>query len=335
MSQQDGALGHFHGGQQDPNTACPQELRNQNVHPGHSSSFSSPRASNSPLACPFYKFNPVLYDECKKFQFARVWNMKQHLVRSHSVSEPSTLSCNVCHSPFVDEQSKRLHLHDGSCRIAAAPEKLSPQEVVKLKETRFPRGSSAASQWFAIWIQLFPGHTKPQTPYKESNNIKEVISLISPIVESHFHAAFPSLPRQHRQSDISPVKIIMDNVCRDFCNSLPTSRQRPSIKLPSLDNAGHSPDGRVASFALVLPSSGNPNHDATAVLGPPSFGNNLTSMGPIMDSAFGFDLPGFSEPNNTGIDEGLFNPFSPYIHDHTFGNADVDESGLDEYVGDN
>ncbi|CAG9951900.1 unnamed protein product [Clonostachys rosea f. rosea IK726] len=238
-------------------------------------------------------------------------------------------------TPFVDEQSKMLHLREGSCRIAAGPEKLSPQEVIKLKETRFPRGSSAASQWFAIWIQLFPRHTKPQTPYKESNNIKEVISLISPIVESHFHAAFPGLPRQHRQSDISPVKIIMDNVCRDFCNSLPTSRQGPSIKLPSLDNVGHSPGGRVAPVAPVLSSFGNPNHDATAVLGPPSFGNNLTSTTPLINSAFGFDLPGFSESTSTGIDNVFFNPFSPYIHDYTSGNSDVDESRLDEYVGDN
>ncbi|CAG9981481.1 unnamed protein product [Clonostachys byssicola] len=296
---------------------------------------ASPRASNRPFACPFYKFNPVLCDGCKKFQFARISDMKQHLVRFHSLSELST-SCLVCHNPFIDEQSKMLHLRDGNCSIVAAPEKLSPQELIKLKETKLSRRSSPASQWFAIWNQLFPGHTKPQTPYKESNNIKEVISLISPIVESHFHAAFPGLSREHRQSNVSPVKIIMDNVCRDFCNSLPTSRQGPSIKRPSLDNVVHSQGGSVAApTTAVIPSFGNPNYDATAVLGSPSLGNNLTSLAPTVDSAFGLDLPGVPLPIDTALGNVFFNPFSPYIHDHAFGGVDVDEPGLAECTGDN
>ncbi|CAH0057362.1 unnamed protein product [Clonostachys solani] len=230
-----------------------------------------------------------------------------------------------------------LHLRGGNCSIVAAPEKLSPQEVIKLKETRFPRGSSAASQWFAMWNQLFPGHTEPQTPYKESNNIKEVISLISPTVESYFHAAFPVLSPQHRQSDVSPIKIIMDNVWRDFCNNLPTSRQGPSIERPSLDNIGHNQGSRVAPTILLSPSFTNSQHDAIAVLASPSLGNNLTSMAPTIDSTLGFGLPGIPVSINTGPHNAFFiaDPFSPYIYDHTFGDADVDESGFAEFGADN
>ncbi|CAI6092671.1 unnamed protein product [Clonostachys chloroleuca] len=292
----------------------------------------TPRASNSPLACPFYKFNPVLYDECKKFQFARTSDMKQHLVRSHSVSEPSTLSCNVCHSPFVDEQSKRLHLREGGCSIVAVPEKLSLHEVASLKETKFPRGSSAASQWFAIWNQLFPGHTQPQTPYKESNSIKETISLFSPTVEIYLHDAFPILSQQHPQNNVSPVKIIIDKACRDFCNSFPISRQVPSTTHPSLNNAGHSQGSRIAPATLASPSFTSPNHDATALVESHSFGNNLPSMAPTIDSALGFELGGISASINAGLDNTFFidDQFSRYIHEHTFGHADTDESGFAE-----
>jgi hypothetical protein len=293
---------------------------------------STARASNGLFACPFYKFNPVLCDECKKFQFARISDMKQHLVRSHSLSEPSTFSCNVCRSPFVDEQSKMLHLREGNCSIVAVPEKLSLHEVTSLKTKKYPRGSSAASQWFAIWNQLFPGHTQPQTPYKESNNIKEVISLISPTVEICFQDAFPVLSQRHPQNDISPVKMIMDKACRDFCNRLPTSRQVPSTKHPSLNNAGHSQYSRIARTTLASPSFINPNHDATALVESHSLGNNLPSMPPTIESALGLELGEISASMNGGLDNAFFidDQFSRYIHDHTFEDVDVDESGFAE-----
>ncbi|VUC24202.1 unnamed protein product [Clonostachys rosea] len=282
------------------------------------------------FACPFYKFNPALCDECKKFQFMRISDVKQHIVRCHSYPEDSAIACAACHATFVDEQSRIIHLSEGNCHIVAAPERLSPQEVTTLKETKFPRGHSSVSQWFAIWNQLFTGHAQPQSPYKESNNIKEVISLISPSVESYLYATFPTVSRQHQQSQISPVRMMMDSVCRDFCDSLPISRYG-SARLDSV-----SRDRIIASPSMAVPQFGSLENDATAAHEGLFLGDHLKTLSTPIDTTSGFEPPGIMAADVTELDItfSLHDALSPLIPDYDFGVIDANGSVFDQFLND-
>ncbi|KAK7222153.1 hypothetical protein V2G26_010156 [Clonostachys chloroleuca] len=82
--------------------------------------------SSPSFACPFYKFNPQVYDECKKHRFPRISDIKQHLIRRHSLPP---YFCSACWISFMDEQSRIHHPCRGEGQYELRPEGLSPEEI--------------------------------------------------------------------------------------------------------------------------------------------------------------------------------------------------------------
>lgn len=173
-----------------------------------------------PFACPLYKFNPQTYDKCKKHEFKRIPDVKQHLIRRHAL--PSH-SCSICWSPFEDEKSRTHHLRHANCQPRPPPEELSPEEVKSLKSLR---GSDPRIHWLAIWKQLFPGAQPPSSPYVKPNQIEEVKDLIYPGVLAAFRSNFPTI--MSNDTDFATVvKSILDSASDFYFHHLPRSRHSP------------------------------------------------------------------------------------------------------------
>ncbi|CAH0058484.1 unnamed protein product [Clonostachys solani] len=194
--------------------------------------------SSPSFACPFYKFNPQVYDECKKHRFPRISDIKQHLIRRHSLPP---YFCPACWISFMDEQSRMHHPCRGEGQHELRPEGLSPEE---LQVVRLIRGGSSEAQWFAIWRRLFPGYSVPQSPYIQHNNIEEVVSLLSPYVEAVWHASLPSLPSSELETSGSFVTRTLTDACQIYFQSLPASRHDspplpPGCFIPPCDGRDH------------------------------------------------------------------------------------------------
>ncbi|CAH0026250.1 unnamed protein product [Clonostachys rhizophaga] len=185
-----------------------------------------------PFACPLYKFNPHTYDKCKKHEFKRISDVKQHLIRRHALP---CHSCSICWSPFKDETSRTHHLRHANCQPRPPPEELSPEEVKNLKSLR---GSDPRSHWLAIWNQLFPGAQPPSSPYVKPNQIEEVKDLIYPGVLVAFRTNLPTI--MSNDTDFGPiVKSILDSASEFYFHHLPRSRHStpppPSQSVPRND----------------------------------------------------------------------------------------------------
>ncbi|VUC23866.1 unnamed protein product [Clonostachys rosea] len=197
---------------------------------------SNNSCSNDRIACPFHKFNPQVYDECKRYHFKRLSDMKQHLSRRHLLGMHS---CTVCWSQFNDEPSKIHHLQDGSCQPRPQPEKLSVQELNQVINLR--REGGVTDQWLAIWRELFHGFPPPSSPYVQANQIEEVKEMLCGNAEAVFLARFPALLQQYNtEQELSLFfRSILDKGYEDFCRMLPKSRHLPLSHL----QLNHESDG--------------------------------------------------------------------------------------------
>lgn len=129
------------------------------------------------LACPFYKFDPTKYFRCfRKYDLKRYSDVKQHIMRCHSLSP---LYCSNCWTSFSHHQENeyRQHLETGNCNRQPVPEDLFPHEVTALNNLGLDnpglnnpgRGRTLDySKWFNAWDLLFPGHSRPSSPYIET-----------------------------------------------------------------------------------------------------------------------------------------------------------------------
>ncbi|PKS10086.1 hypothetical protein jhhlp_003383 [Lomentospora prolificans] len=133
------------------NTEAPNKRRN--VNPGQ-----------KVFACPFWKWNRDMYSRCSKFTLKRVKDVKQHLGRCHL---RCSILCWRCQQQFVTEQQLVEHLQaEESCTRQPPTDNpgLSAQQFTELRNRR-QRGATLTDQWFAIWDIVFPGVTRPQSPY--------------------------------------------------------------------------------------------------------------------------------------------------------------------------
>ncbi|KAJ6788381.1 hypothetical protein PWT90_04641 [Aphanocladium album] len=144
------------------------------------------------FACPFYKFDPKKHFRCfRKYDLHRYSDVKQHIVRRHSLSP---LYCSNCWTSFSDnkEYEYRQHLETGNCSKQPISEDLFPHEVAALNNLVLNgpgRRASDSSRWFSAWDLLFPGHSRPSSPYVEEGPV-ELCTLLT----SSSHALRGVLP---------------------------------------------------------------------------------------------------------------------------------------------
>ncbi|KAK7225470.1 hypothetical protein V2G26_013473 [Clonostachys chloroleuca] len=173
------------------------------------------RQAEGQFACHFYKFNPVMYDKCKKCSFTRHSDVRQHIVRCHSLVSPY---CVRCWKEFSNQREYSEHITQGHCQIRPRPEKLIREELDRMGACR--REDDNKEKWFGIWDLLFHGHPRPDSPYLPSCIFEEGLTLIQPFVQD--------LLRQHGPAGPVPGNIL-HMAYQTYCHRLPISRHPLSL----------------------------------------------------------------------------------------------------------
>ncbi|VUC28242.1 unnamed protein product [Clonostachys rosea] len=181
------------------------------------------------FACHFYKFNPVMYDKCKKCSFTRHSDVKQHIVRCHSLTSPY---CDRCWMEFSDQQEYSEHITQGHCQERPRPEELIREEVDGLGASR--REDDNKEKWLGIWNLLFRGHPQPDSPYLPSCIFEEGLALIQPFVHN--------LLQQHSGTAAAgPVPAnILHMAYQTYCHGLPVSRHPQTLNNGAVVPHGHA-----------------------------------------------------------------------------------------------
>ncbi|KAK6849054.1 hypothetical protein PG995_012887 [Apiospora arundinis] len=98
-------------------------------------------ASNTKLACHFYKMNPKQHASCAAKTFQNISAVNQHLRKDHIPKGRHT--CDACFQSFPSDGALQSHAKSGYCR---------------------PTGGSPA-KWYTVWDRLFPELERPRSPY--------------------------------------------------------------------------------------------------------------------------------------------------------------------------
>ncbi|KAM3485931.1 hypothetical protein MY8738_000951 [Beauveria namnaoensis] len=129
------------------------------------------------LACPFYKFDPARHFDCyRKYQLMRYSDVKQHILRRHSLG---TLYCSNCWRTWKNNELLLWQSHVAQippCQFVPEPESLRPQEATALLELDVAT-LSQHEKWYRMWDLLFIDHQRPLSPYVE-NGFGEILLLV-------------------------------------------------------------------------------------------------------------------------------------------------------------
>lgn len=116
-------------------------------------------AFTPPLACPYYKRDPIRFSDCRRYNLQRVKDIKQHLHRRHSTSNaiPSQAAMAVCGEP-----------HDGgiqSCHPHCLPALISQHDADSPIFRHRSRHKTVQEQWYRLWETLFPNVARPPSVF--------------------------------------------------------------------------------------------------------------------------------------------------------------------------
>ncbi|KAK0643211.1 hypothetical protein B0T16DRAFT_415513 [Cercophora newfieldiana] len=143
------------------------------------------------LACPFYRFNPRNYHDCRGFTLRRVKDVKQHIARKHTHTalpnseEPRQNHDTATHNTHQQDLSPH---HAWSLRHGADnPLLVITGEQKKKLKSYLGRGKPIQEQWYEIWNILFPGRDRPQSIYLHSTNNSrgEHLRMLRRVWETH------------------------------------------------------------------------------------------------------------------------------------------------------
>ncbi|KAK7419736.1 hypothetical protein QQX98_003108 [Neonectria punicea] len=116
------------------------------------------------LACPFYKRDPVRHSECQKHKLKRLYDVRQHIERRHTLF---VYHCPKCWADFDPKnkgsmQAWQDHIRN-DCQLFQQPEKLHEAEFDRIKQR--PPVADEPGQWYWMYETIFPGHHRPESPY--------------------------------------------------------------------------------------------------------------------------------------------------------------------------
>jgi len=133
-------------------------------------------AKRARFACPFYKLDPDMYQDCRRFELTRVKDVKQHLQRKHF----QPIYCSRCYDVFSTAELLKDHLRiDRPCELRdrSLPSSISKEQWEKLDQKYQSRGKPVEDQWRDFWYILFPGREPPRSVYLD-NQVQETLSQL-------------------------------------------------------------------------------------------------------------------------------------------------------------
>jgi hypothetical protein len=138
--------------------------------------------SDSLLACPYFKMDPVRYSErnvheqcyrgCASSLLRDISRLKQHLYRVHRRPEHYCSSCYVTFETqnILDSHSRQRP----SCAVSTPQfqEKMDKDQMTAIQ--RRNRRTDARAEWYSIFKILFPTAGLPASPYADQGSNKAV-----------------------------------------------------------------------------------------------------------------------------------------------------------------
>lgn len=174
------------------------EDEDKNIDKGSSPGVAGNEEPQPMLACPFHKRNPEKYGiqqtnsangkkhkyrACTGPGFKSIQRLKEHLKRVHS-----PVQCNRCYKifPGTDRATCLANLSEhqkesDACELGDPSQKegIDAVQWAALERQNRKKNQEAhkLEKWFEIWDVLFPGATRPETPW---HDIKPRITPFSP-----------------------------------------------------------------------------------------------------------------------------------------------------------
>lgn len=140
------------------------------------------------LACHFCKRDPRRHRECCNFGGAKISYVKQHIYRKHSVD----VYCPVCMEQFNDVSTRDQHTRLAACElrdINRRPDGITSQQRDWLSRRMCP-DTSEEQRWFAVWDYLFPGASRPPSPFNNFDLSEDLFEFSDFITSSRGHDIF-------------------------------------------------------------------------------------------------------------------------------------------------
>ncbi|KAL2886475.1 hypothetical protein HOO65_060305 [Ceratocystis lukuohia] len=125
----------------------------------------SPNSLDQPLyPCPFYSFDPYMYEKCESYEIENIPYLMQHLYRTH------TNWCDCCKEPYHTTKDLERHLRHGGCQPRAEfpvgyLNKVTIGKVFKDSATGRANGQE---QYYHIYKTLFK-REPPTNTYSKFN----------------------------------------------------------------------------------------------------------------------------------------------------------------------
>lgn len=121
------------------------------------------------FACPFFKADPVKYNDCHRFRLTRIRDVKQHLRRCHC----RPIYCSICGETFSTEDDRDTHARLRSCQETRFRiDGITKTQQDRLSE-KLPRKTPEEAQWFAVFEIIFPDSPRPSSAYPDPDLSKE------------------------------------------------------------------------------------------------------------------------------------------------------------------
>ncbi|KAF7557233.1 hypothetical protein G7Z17_g846 [Cylindrodendrum hubeiense] len=166
-------------------------------------------------ACPFYKLDPVRHYRCAgKYQLRRLFDVKQHLRRCHTINASNC--CSKCRAVSQSRELFEDHIRDGSCREAPRSEGLLVEELDMLK---LRHSDDDKSKWFDLWHQLFDDDP-PDSPFIKEG-LAEPLALIGHSLQEALNSHLATFLSSHRGSfSEANISHLSDDILASIRNSV-------------------------------------------------------------------------------------------------------------------
>lgn len=130
---------------------------------------------NKLLACPYFKKDPQRHRDCCGFGFQKISYVKGHIYEKHVIS----IYCPLCGQSFDNMPLRDSHTRERTCEPV---DDFHPPDGITMEQRawlhrRVPRNLSEEQQWYHVFDHLFPGHTRPRTPYNDTAFSDELLDF--------------------------------------------------------------------------------------------------------------------------------------------------------------
>lgn len=303
---------------------------------------SAPRhSSQRAFSCPFYLYDRSQHFDCLNRRLKRVSDVRQHLVRAHSLAP----QCPICGEEFKEDSAgsgsaeDRLseHIQGQNCYPLPAPppprhgitqDQLEVVRIIAARRNGRRATDPAAEKWFEIWDILFPGTPRPLSPYiNDHPDIQRISDMNHEIFASEkwreltlpTRGSSPSLENASRNTIMTITERLLalyrrmsQHPDQGAPEAISSMTDADTLAASSTGDFMQHPLGWGVVSALVQPSKVTEDVFSSIHTGNAATGQSQW----IFDHVPGFPAPGGNSHNSTAAQTGQ--PLSPFTSNMEF-----------------